>query len=218
MTDPFITDRRQLAKSAPPKESRFPRTDRRLERIQAVLARRQPDLTVVLENVHDPHNIAAVLRSCDAVGVMTVHATRDPSTKPHKKFSRRASGSAAKWIDVREYDTIDECYAAVRLDGFRIVATGGGPASVAMSEVPLTGPVAIALGNEMSGLTDDAVAGADMIVTIPMVGMIRSLNISVACAVLLYEAYRQRTEAGFYDRPQLSVEEIERLSELWEKR
>jgi tRNA (guanosine-2'-O-)-methyltransferase len=218
MTDPFITDRRQLAKAAPPKESRFPRTGRRLERIRGVLERRQPDLTVVLENVHDPHNIAAVLRSCDAVGAMVVHTIRDPATKPHKKFSRRASGSAAKWIEVREHDTIEACYSELRAADFTIVATGGGPNAIAMTAVPLTEPVAIVLGNEMRGLSGEALSGADTIVTIPMVGMIRSLNISVACALLLYEAFRQRTRAGLYEHPRLSVDVMERLMNEWEKR
>lgn len=218
MTEPFITDRRQLAKTAPAKESRYPRTGRRIERIQDVLERRQPDLTVVLENVHDPHNIAAVLRSCDAVGAMTVHVTRDPSTKPHKKFSRRASGSAAKWIEVCEHETIEACYAKLRLDGFAIAATGGGAAAVGMSDVDLTAPVALVLGNEMRGLTEEALAGADSIVMIPMVGMIRSLNISVACAVLLYEAFRQRVAAGMYQKPRLPVEELESLASIWERR
>lgn len=218
MTDPFITDRRQLAKVAPPKDSRYPRTSRRLDRIHEVLARRQPDLTVVLENVHDPHNVAAVLRSCDAVGAMSVHITQDPATKPHKMFSRRASGSAAKWIEITEHPAIGDCYSVLRELGFTIVATGGGPASLPMAEVDLAGPVAIVLGNEMSGLTDVALAGADQIVTIPMVGMIRSLNISVACAVLLYETYRQRVAAGLYTEPRLDEIQIDALAEIWEKR
>ncbi len=218
MTDPFITDRKQLAKTAPPKESRFPRTGRRIDRIQEVLERRQPDLTVVLENVHDPHNIAAVLRSCDAVGAMSVHITEDPATRPHKKFSRRASGSAAKWLDIIEHPEIEDCYAVLREQGFSIVATGGGPSSKPMADIDLSQPVAIVLGNEMSGLTEAAMAGADQIVTIPMVGMIRSLNISVACAVLLYETYRQRARAGLYSESRLTECQMAELAETWEKR
>lgn len=218
MTDPFITDRRLLAKDAPQKDAKFPRTSRRIERVHEVLQRRQPDLTVVLENVHDPHNMAAVLRSCDAVGAMSVHFTSDPATVPHKKFSRRTSGSAAKWIDVHEHNTIEECYAVLRAQGFTLVATGGGPAAISMSKADLTIPTAIVLGNEMRGLTEQALSGADCVVTIPMVGMIRSLNISVACAVLLYEAFRQRSEAGFYDAPRLAEAEIDQLAPLWEKR
>ena len=217
MTDPFITDRRELAKVAPPKDSRYPRTNRRLDRIHEVLERRQPDLTVVLENVHDPHNVAAVLRSCDAVGAMSVHFTLDPATKPHRQFSRRSSGSAAKWIEATEHASIDDCYAILREQGFSIFATGGGPSSLPMTEVDLTGPTAIVLGNEMSGLTDAAIAGADQIVTIPMVGMIRSLNISVACAVLLYEAYRQRDAVGLYEQRRLTEAQIEELAGVWEK-
>lgn len=203
---------------APPKESRFPRTSRRLERIHHVLERRQPDLTVVLEDVHDPHNIAAVLRSCDAVGAMSVHITRDDATKPHKKFSRRASGSAAKWVSVVEHESIEACYAALRDDGFEIVATGGGPTAIEMSEIDLTNPVAIVLGNEMRGLTEAALTQADRIATIPMVGMIRSLNISVACAIVLYESFRQRIAAGFYDAPRLPAEMVAALADEWEER
>jgi tRNA (guanosine-2'-O-)-methyltransferase len=218
MTDPFIADRRVLSKLAPPKDSRFPRTSKRLERIHQVLQRRQPDLTVVLENVHDPHNIAAVLRSCDAVGAMRVHYTRDPSTKPHKKFSRRASGSGAKWVDVVEHPDILSCYEELRREGLTIIATGGGPKAVDMGDVDLTGPVALVLGNEMRGLTEEALEHADSVVTIPMVGMIRSLNISVACAVLLYEAFRQRSAVGMYASPRLSASELTELAADWEKR
>jgi tRNA (guanosine-2'-O-)-methyltransferase len=218
MTDPFITDRRELAKVAPPKEARFPRTRRRLERIRDVLERRQPDLTIVLENVHDPHNLAAVLRSCDAVGAMRVYYTLDVDTKPHRAFSRRSSGSAAKWIDIFEYPAIEDCYIQLREQGFAILATGGGPTAQPMSDIDLTIPIAIVLGNEMRGLSDAAIEGADQIVTIPMVGMIRSLNISVACAVLLYEAFRQRNAAGFYDAPRLDQSRIDSLAEIWEKR
>lgn len=218
MTDPFITDRRQLSKLAESKDSRYPRTSRRIERIHEVLERRQPDLTVVLENVHDPHNIAAVMRSCDAVGAMSVHVTQDPATKPHKRFSRRSSGSAAKWIDIFEHESIEDCYTVLRDQGFTIFATGGGPTATEMTETGLSGAVAIVLGNEMRGLTDAALSGADQIVTIPMVGMIRSLNISVACAVLLYEVFRQRSEAGRYAEPQLAEEQIAALTAEWERR
>ena len=147
MTDPFITDRRQLAKAAPPKESRYPRTGRRIDRIHEVLERRQPDLTVVLENVHDPHNVAAVLRSCDAVGAMSVHITQDPATKPHKKFSRRASGSAAKWLEIAEHPDIGASFAVLRAKWFTIVATGGGASSKPMQDIHLTRPWASVLGN-----------------------------------------------------------------------
>lgn len=218
MTDPFVTDRRELSKLAHPKEARFPRTNRRVERIREVLDRRQPDLAVVLENVHDPHNIAAVLRSCDAVGAMRVLFTLDPETKPHRKFSRRTSGSAAKWIEVTEFPDIETAYAELRNQCFSIVATGGGPAAVSMYAVDYTQPVAIVLGNEMRGLTDAALAGADLVATIPMMGMIRSLNISVACAVLLYEAYRQRERAGSYHSPRLEPELSAEIAAAWEKR
>ena len=127
MTDPFITDRKELAKSAPPKTARFPRTGRRIERIHDVLDRRQPDLSVVLENVHDPHNVAAVLRSCDAVGAMSVHIVQDPATKPHRAFSRRTSGSAAKWLELFEHPDIDSQSTGSKAAAYFNRSSMGGP-------------------------------------------------------------------------------------------
>lgn len=218
MTDPFVTDRRELSKNAPPKDHRFPRTGRRSERIRAVLERRQPDLTVVLEHVHDPHNIAAVFRSCDAVGAMCVHLIPDPATKAIKRFSRRVSGSAAKWLDIYEHASIADCYDQLRRDGFQIVATAGGPKAIEMRKLDGLRPTALVMGNEMRGLSEEAVRLADQIVTIPMVGMTRSLNISVACAVLLYEIFDQRNEAGRYESSRIGEDALELLVAEWERR
>lgn len=194
------------------------RSVRRIQRSAAVIARRQPDLTVVLENVHDPHNIAAVLRSCDAVGAMTVHVvmTREPNAT--KKFSRKVSGSAAKWIEVVEHDSIEDCYRVLRQGGFQVLATALGKESVDLYHADMVQPVALVLGNEMDGLSDAAIDGADRTVFIPMMGMVESVNISVAASVALFEALRQRLAAGRYAEPQLDEGTRAQMLVDWLKR
>lgn len=208
-------DRQRLAKGIPAKETRFPRTDRRRQRVAAVLARRQPDLTVVLEDVHDPHNVSAVLRSCDAVGVTAVHLVYVADVPPERVFARTTSASAAKWIETVWHESIDDCYAALREQGFTVLATAVSRESQDLYNVDLCRPIALVFGNEMRGVSERAVTTANGTVAIPMMGMVQSLNISVACAVVLYEALRQRRAAGHYDDLKLGASAHEDLLEEW---
>jgi tRNA (guanosine-2'-O-)-methyltransferase len=203
-----------LAASQAPKPSKWPRTERRRNRIEEVIDRRQPDLTVVLENVHDQHNASAVLRSCDAVGILRLALVYTLETPP-TTFARRTSASAAKWIDVERFDSIEECYRTLRGRGFSIYATAMTESSSILYDIDFTSPVAVVFGNEMRGLSDEAIAQADATIEIPMVGMVRSLNISVACAVTLYEAFRQRRAAGMYASSRIIGEERARLVADW---
>jgi tRNA (guanosine-2'-O-)-methyltransferase len=214
---PTPADRRELPKGQPVKTTRWPRTDRRAERVAAVLARRQPDLSVVLENVHDPHNVSAVLRSCDAVGVLRVHTIYTSEERPGA-FARTTSASAAKWTEVVHHESVDACYSALRSEGFAIVATAVGPESVDLYELDLALPTGLVFGNEMRGVSAEAQAGADVLTRIPMMGMVESLNISVACAVTLYEALRQRRVVGAYDAPRIAPEVHDRLEREWLER
>ncbi len=200
------------------KTSRFPRTSRRHDRVRSVLARRQPTLTIVLEDVHDPHNASAALRSCDAVGVLDVHLVYVHEEAPRKSFNRTTSSSAAKWVRTHVHDSIEACYEALRAPGFRILATALREDTRDLYKVDLTAPVALVFGNEKRGVSDKAVDLADGTVGIPMQGMVESLNISVACAVSLYEAMRQRMAAGMYGIPQMPVEELEALEAEWIRR
>jgi len=213
-----IADRRQHARNQPSKTNRWPRTPRRQARVRSVIERRQPDLTVVLEDVHDPHNVSAVLRSCDAVGIMTVHLVYAIEAVPKSVFARTTSASAAKWVAARRHESIGDCYAALRADGFSILATTLTGQSLDLYEHDLVAPVALIFGNEMRGLSKGAIDEADGQIAIPMIGMVQSLNISVACAVTLYEAFRQRRVAGRYDRSQLTDQDREALEEEWIKR
>lgn len=214
------TDRKNLV-SLPDhqnKPSGWPRTSRRQRRISEVLARRQTTLTVVLEDIHDPHNVSAVLRSCDGVGILDVHVVYVHEKPPRKAFARRASGSAAKWLRIHRYDSVEACYRVLRSEGFSIYATSLGEQSVELYDLELVRPTALVFGNEMCGVSDEAVASADATVFIPMQGMVESLNISVACAVSLYEAMRQRSVAERYDAPELSGEELASLETEWLER
>ena len=207
-------DRRELPKGAPVKSERWPRTERRRERVAAVLARRQPDLAVVLENVHDPHNVSAVLRSCDAVGVLRVHTVYTTEERP-AVFARTTSAGAAKWTEIIHHESVEGCFALLKAEGFAVVATAVGAESVDLYRVDLTRPTALVFGNEMRGVSAEAQAAADLLTVIPMMGMVESLNISVACAVSLYEALRQRQAVGAYDRPKLDGTTLERLQREW---
>jgi len=197
------------------KTSKWPRTSRRQERVRQVLQRRRTTLTVVLEDVHDPHNASAVLRSCDGVGILDVHLVYVNEEPPRKSFARKTSGSAAKWIRLHFHDSIEACYERLRSEGKSIYATALGRESRDLYQVDLVKPAALVFGNEMRGVSEAGIAGADATVYIPMQGMVESLNISVACAVSLYEAMRQRRAVGAYDTPELSPEELAELEAEW---
>lgn len=200
------------------KTSKWPRTSRRQERVTAVLGRRQPSLTVVLEDVHDPWNASAVLRSCDAVGVMDVHVLYVNDPPPRKAFDRKTSGSAAKWMSIHRHESIESCYAALRSQGFAILAAALRVDSHDLYEVDFRQPTALVLGNEQRGVSETAADLADGTYLIPMHGMVESLNISVACAVTLYEALRQRRAAGMYATPALDPESLGRVRDEWLRR
>ena len=169
---------------------------------------------VVLENVADPHNISAVLRTCDAVGVQDVYVlnTRIPR---HKKWGAKSSSSAAGWLTVRQYVDAKECLDAVRRQVDRIYTTHLLGDAVSLYDMKLTGRIALVFGNEHSGVSDEIRALADGNFLIPQVGIIQSLNISVACAVTLYEAFRQKNAAGQYDLRGLSSDRYQELLSAW---
>jgi tRNA (guanosine-2'-O-)-methyltransferase len=197
------------------KPTRWPRTSRRQARVQDVLSRRQKSLTIVLEDVHDPHNASAVMRSCDGVGILDVHLVYVHEEPPRKSFARTTSASAAKWVRLHYHQSIEACYAVLREQGFRIFATALGRESVGLYDVDFTQPTALVFGNEHRGVSRAAIDGADATLFIPMQGMVESLNISVACAVSLYEAMRQRIVAGMYAEPALPEAELDALEAEW---
>ena len=189
-------------------------TPERYQRLTSVLNKRQTDLTVVLENVFDPHNISAVMRTCDAVGIQDIFIL-NTKIPPHKKWGAKSSSSAARWLSIHQFTDANECFAALRQQYKRIYTTHLSTDAVALHELNLTEPVALVFGNEHSGVSDDIIAMADGNFIIPQVGIIKSLNISVACAVTLYEAFRQKNEAGHYDDVRLEGEKLSQLRNEW---
>lgn len=190
-------------------------TNERRQKIESVLCKRQNDLTIVLENVFDPHNISAVLRSCDAVGIQEIYVlnTKIPL---HKKWGARSSSSAAKWLTIHQFENADECFSSLRKKYSTILTTHLSTGAVSLYELDLTKSVALVFGNEHSGVSEEIIKMADGNFSIPQVGMIRSLNISVACAVSLYEAFRQKNNAGHYEKQKLGAEEHSTLYHQWE--
>jgi tRNA (guanosine-2'-O-)-methyltransferase len=184
----------------------------RFERIQQVLDRRQPDLTVLMERVHKPHNLSAILRNCDAVGVLGVHAV---ATERGIKLHRDTSGGTARWMGLQLHPDGPAAVRALKESGFRIVAADPGEGAKDFRAVSYTAPTALVVGAELYGIAEETLALVDERVRIPMAGMVRSLNVSVATALLLYEAYRQRDAAGMYDRSRLDGATRRRLLFEW---
>jgi len=187
-------------------------TPRRFHRVRAVLDRRQPDLTVLLEDVQVPRNLAAILRSCDAAGVFAAHAVW-PSGR--LKLSRPASGGTRKWVPVVRHRTLADGIGHLRECGFRILAAHPAAGAADFRSVDCARPTAFLLGTEETGVTPEAAAAADGWVAIPMAGMVTSLNVSVAAALLLFEAARQRQAAGLYAASRLDPEVYARTLFEW---
>lgn len=191
-------------------------TPRREARIREVLSRRQPDLTLVLDNIWDPHNVSAILRSCDAFGVFRVHLYYTSEKVPD--IGHKTSGSARKWVERTEHTDAAAMIAGLRESGHQVLRTGFSETSAPHHAVDFTRPTAVILGNEHRGVSPEIIELVPDEICIPMQGMIPSLNVSVASAVILYEAYSQRRATGRYDRPSLAENMIAALSQEWMKR
>ena len=189
-------------------------TPERIERLNNVIAKRQPQLTLVLENVADPHNISAVMRTADSVGIQDIYIL-NTKIELHEMWSAKASSSAAKWLTVHQFTNAEACFVALRKNFDKIYTTHLSTDAVGLYELNLTESVALVFGNEKSGCSDDIIKLADGNFIIPQVGIIKSLNISVACAVTVYEAFRQKTLAGHYETQQLTGETLETLKTNW---
>jgi tRNA (guanosine-2'-O-)-methyltransferase len=189
-------------------------TPERTQRLNDVLDKRQPGLTVVLENVEDPHNISAVMRTCDSVGIQDIYILNTRIAK-HKKWGAKSSSSAAKWLTIHQFTDVKECFTAVRQRFDKIYTTHLEKDSADLYDLDLTQRVALVFGNEHGGLSEETIALSDGNFIIPQVGIIKSLNISVACAVTIYEAFRQKKNAGHYMERQLSLPEFSSLKASW---
>jgi len=186
----------------------------RLARINGVLENRQPDITVVMENVFDPHNISAVMRTCDSVGIGDIHIVN--TEQPNKEaWGFRSSAGAWKWLNTIQHPNPAACISALKASHGRVYAAHLCDEAIPLYAMDFTKPIALVFGNEQKGCSEDMIKACDGSIYIPQMGMVKSLNISVACAVILYEAFRQKLAAGHYDTPGLTPEEIAALRAAW---
>jgi len=192
------------------------RTEKRVEKIKWVLGKRQPSFRIVIENIHDPHNVSAIFRTCDAAGVPKVSLVYNIEKFP--KIGKKSSASAYKWIEREKYKSIEECYNQLRKETFIIYASSLNSDSKNIYDLDFTKKTAIVFGNEHRGLSKEAEEGADETFFIPMYGMVQSLNVSVSAAITIYEALRQRSLQGLYDESELSQKELQKLINEWVKK
>ena len=165
------------------------RTDKRIEKIKSVISARQYSLKIALENIHDPHNVSAIFRTCDAAGIPKVSLIYN--LEPFPKIGKKSSASAFKWVEKEKFKSVKECYQKLKDDGFKIYA---------------------------SSLSDEAIELADKKFLIPMHGMVQSLNVSVSAAIVIYEALRQRKTKGMYDKSEISKKLLDELVNEWSEK
>lgn len=190
-------------------------TEKRLSTIQRVLSNRQRDLTVVIENIHDPHNVGAIFRSADAVGIEEVQLlyTREAYPALHPKVT----ASGGKWVKQNQYNDPKALVKDLKARDYKIYTTNLTSDAVPIHEIDWTQPSAIVLGNENRGVSTQMTEYADKNILIPMFGMVESLNVSVATAVILFEACRQRIQAGEYPHSATDANWFEEMTEKWVK-
>lgn len=192
------------------------RTEKRTEKIKWVLSKRQPSLRVVFENIHDPHNVSAIFRTCDAAGIPKVSLVYNLEKFP--RIGKKSSASAYKWIEKQKFKSIEECYDSLRKEKYKIYASSLKSDSKNLYELDFTKKTAIVFGNEHRGLSKEAEELADERFFIPMFGMVQSLNVSVSAAITIYEAVRQRIEKGFYEKSGFTPGELQTLFDQWIKK
>jgi len=188
-------------------------TDERIARIKQVLSCRQPDLRVVLEEVTNVHNASAVLRTCDAAGVLNVDiiGAKDDLLPLNSAITTRAD----KWLSYHYYRSTADCLRSLKLKGFTIAATHLGQGALEYTDMDYARPIAVVFGSESEGISPEALCLADHKIRIPMLGMVQSLNLSVSVGIVLYEALRQRLGKGYFKEARLSPEEFEDYFRKW---
>jgi tRNA (guanosine-2'-O-)-methyltransferase len=187
-------------------------TPERNRKLRAALDLRQPDLTILAENVRNPHNVAAMLRTSDAVGTLELHAV-----SPHGAFEqpRMITGGTRGWVRTVLHPSIEVAIGQLKKQGFQILAAHFSNSAVDYRKPDYTRPTAFLMGSELKGVSPVAASLADGHVVIPMRGFAESLNVSVAAALLLYEAARQREAAGAYARPRLDPQRYAHILFEW---
>ncbi len=187
-------------------------TPNRFKKIKEVLSKRQMDLTVILDNIHKPHNFNAIVRTCDSVGIQDIHYI--PVSEGYRQLNYYAKGSQ-KWVEAHKYDNFSDCANAFQEKGHQLLAAHFSDKAIDYREIDYTKPTAIVMGTELKGISDETAEIVDYHITVPMQGMVASLNVSVASAVILFEAQKQRLEAGMYNTRSMQDKRYEKLLFEW---
>ena len=187
-------------------------TIERFNRVVEVLSLRQPDLTVVSDSVHKGQNLSAIVRTCDAVGIMEVHSALDDAT--FRAHTGTTMGTH-KWVETHVYRDVTEPLQALKASQYQVVAADTAGDSVDYREIDYSRPTALLLGAEKYGISDAAAPYIDQRINVPMLGMVESFNVSVACAIILAEARRQREGAGFYSQRRLPDDRYQKILFEW---
>jgi tRNA (guanosine-2'-O-)-methyltransferase len=187
-------------------------TPQRLARIKQILNTRQPDISVLTDQVHKPRNLSAIFRSCDAFALANMNVVW-----PREGFRafRKTAGGSYNWVRTHTHPTMDDAIASLKASGHKLYAAQLSDRAVDFREVDYTVPCTVILGNEVDGVSEGASDQADEHIIVPMMGMVESLNVSSACAIILSEAQRQRQLAGLFDQRRLPDEEYMRLLFQW---
>ena len=188
-------------------------TPQRIERVKRLLTLRQPDLRVVLEGVAIAHNASAVIRTCDAAGIL--HLDLVSPNPDLLGINKAISTRAEKWVDVQIHESMGGCLLPLKKKGFKVAVTHLDKDAMSYTDLDYTQPLAVVFGSESEGVSRETLELADLRVRIPMLGMVQSLNLSVSVGVILYEAMKQRRARGFYDRRRLSDKEFETYLRKW---
>ena len=192
------------------------RTDKRIEKLTNAIKSRQPSLTLVLENIHDPHNVSAIFRTCDAAGIPKVSLIYNVEKFP--RIGKKSSASAFKWVEKEKFKTVEECYSNLKKGGFKIYASAISDTAEDLYKLDFTKKAAIVMGNENRGLSNEAIEMADVQFKIPMIGMVQSLNVSVSAAIVIYEALRQRRKNTKFNGSELTEKQILEMLSQWSEK
>ncbi len=187
-------------------------TPERFNKLQSILKQRQPDLTVVTDYVHKGRNLSAIVRTADAVGIGEVHCVI--GDKDYTAFRGTALGSH-RYVKVHRYTDLVTPVQQLKQQGMQVVAAHLSAGAVDYHEIDYAKPTAIMMGAEKEGLSAEGSALADFHITIPMVGMVESFNVSVAAGIILNEARHQRQLAGLYRHQRIDQDEFDQLFFEW---
>lgn len=188
-------------------------TKERIEKVAKVLSFRQSDLRIVLEDITNTHNASAVIRTCDAAGVLNLDIIS--SSQEPLLVNKAISTRAEKWIQFHYYSSTSDCLRQLKEKEFKIAVTCLRGESLLYTALDYTQPIAIVFGNESEGISKEALELADYKISIPMIGMVHSLNLSVSVGIILYEALKQRWAKGLYKKRRLSSKEYDALLKKW---